>query len=354
MSTTTARRSVRRDQAPPRRGLVGGLGRPLGLVIAIALLAAIAVASLVLGSRHLPMDTAYDALLRYDPTDEAQAVIRSLRVPRTVIGLLVGLALGLAGAVMQGVSRNPLADPGILGVNAGAALAVLTAVHFFGVTTLLGYVWFAFAGAGVAVVVVYLISSLGRDGATPVKLALAGTAVTALLTSFTTLVQLLDVRTMDAYRAWSVGSLAGRGADVAAEVWPFVAVGAVLALASGRVLNTLALGDDVARSLGQNVTRARIVCGVAIMILAGAATAAAGPIVFVGLTVPHIARAIVGPDYRWVLPYSAVLAPILLLVADIVGRLAVAPAELQVGIVTALLGAPVFIALVRRKNLASL
>ncbi|MFG1689049.1 FecCD family ABC transporter permease [Nonomuraea sp. NPDC049269] len=354
MSATTVRRSVRRDQAPPRRGLVGGLGRPLCLAIAIAVLAAIALASLVLGSRHLPMGTAYDALLRYDPTDEAQAVIHSLRVPRTIIGLLAGLALGLAGAVMQGVSRNPLADPGILGVNAGAALAVLTAVHFLGVTTLLGYVWFAFAGAGVAVVIVYLISSLGRDGATPVKLALAGTAVTALLASFTTLVQLLDVRTMDAYRAWSVGSLAGRGADVAAEVWPFVAVGAVLALAGGRVLNTLALGDDVARSLGQNVTRARIVCGVAIMILAGAATAAAGPIVFVGLTVPHIARAIVGPDYRWVLPYSAVLAPILLLVADIVGRLAVAPAELQVGIVTALLGAPVFIALVRRKNLASL
>ncbi|MEU6787419.1 iron ABC transporter permease [Nonomuraea angiospora] len=351
---TTVRTSFRQSQAAPRKGLVTGLGRPAGLVVAIAALAAVALASLVFGSRHLPASSVFDALLRFDPADEAQTVIRSLRVPRTAIGLLTGLALGLAGAVMQGVSRNPLAEPGILGVNAGAALAVLTGVQFFGVTTLLGYVWFAFFGAGVAVVVVYLISSIGRDGATPVKLALAGTAVTALLASFTTLIQLLDVRTMDAYRAWSTGSLAGRGADVAVQVWPFVAVGAVLALAGGRVLNTLALGDDVARSLGQNVTRARIICGVAVMILAGAATAAAGPIVFIGLTVPHIARAIVGPDYRWILPYSAVLAPVLLLAADVIGRLVAAPAELQVGIVTALLGAPVFIALVRRKNLASL
>lgn len=354
MATTVRRTPAGSRSARPREGLVSGLGRPAGLAVAIAVLAAVAMASLALGSRHLPLDAVRDALFHFDPADEAQTVIRSLRAPRTLIGLMAGLALGLAGAVMQGVSRNPLADPGILGVNAGAALAVLIGVQFFGVTTLLGYVWFAFAGAGIAVLVVYVISSIGRDGATPVKLALAGTAVTALLASFTTVVQLLDVRTMDAYRAWAVGSLAGRGAEIAAQVWPFVVLGAVLALAGGRMLNTLALGDDMARSLGQNVTRARAVSGVAVMILAGAATAAAGPIVFVGLTVPHIARALVGPDYRWILPYCAVLAPILLLLADVVGRLVVAPAELQVGIVTALLGAPVFVALVRRKNLASL
>lgn len=326
----------------------------LGLAFAVLATLLAVVLSLMIGSNQLPASTAYDALFHYDPLNTDQTIVRSLRVPRTVIALLVGIALGLAGAVMQGVSRNPLADPGILGVNAGATVAVLAAVQFFGATTLLGYVWFAFGGAGLAVVLVYLIASLGRDGATPVKLALAGMAITALLTSLATLIQLMDVRTMDAYRAWAVGSLAGRGADIAHDVWPFVLVGTILALASGRVLNALALGDDVARALGQNVGRSRALCGLAIMLLAGAATAAAGPIVFVGLTVPHIARAIVGPDYRWILPYSALLAPVLLLVADIIGRLALAPAELQVGIVTAFLGAPVFIALVRRRNLASL
>lgn len=354
-TATTVPPPIRKATATRRKGLVrGGIGRTAGLVVCVGVVAVVAVLSLALGSKHLPVDVAWDAMLRFDPSNVDHTVVRSLRVPRTAIGLLAGIALGLAGAVMQGVSRNPLADPGILGVNAGAALAVLIAVQFFGVTTLLGYVWFAFAGAGIAVVVVYTISSLGREGATPIKLALAGTAVTALLASVATLVQLMDVRTMDAYRAWVVGSLAGRGADVAREVWPFVILGAVLALATGRILNALALGDDVARSLGQNVGRSRMVCGLAVMILAGAATAAAGPIVFLGLTVPHIARAIVGPDYRWILPYSAVLAPMLLMVADVIGRLVVAPAELQVGIVTALLGAPVFVALVRRRNLASL
>ncbi|MGH3359535.1 MAG: FecCD family ABC transporter permease [Nocardioidaceae bacterium] len=342
------------DQAPKPGVFRGAKGRILGLGIALLATILVALLSLMIGSNQLPAATAFDALFHYDKLNDDQTIVRSLRVPRTVIGLLAGVALGLAGAVMQGVSRNPLADPGILGVNAGATVAVLTAVQFFGVTTLLGYVWFAFGGAGVAVVLVYLIASLGRDGATPVKLALAGMAITALLTSLATLIQLMDIRTMDAYRAWAVGSLAGRGADIANDVWPFVALGTVVALASGRILNALALGDDVARALGQNVGRARALCGFTIVLLAGAATAAAGPIVFIGLTVPHIARAMVGPDYRWILPYSAVLAPILLLTADIIGRLALAPAELQVGIVTAFLGAPVFVALVRRRNLASL
>ncbi|MGH3661717.1 MAG: FecCD family ABC transporter permease [Micromonosporaceae bacterium] len=353
MSTTTA--LPRANAVPTRRGLLlGGSGRVAGLVAGVVLLVVMLGLSLALGSRHFPVGTVLDAFLDRAPGNTDHTAILALRVPRTVIGLAVGVALGLAGAVMQGVSRNPLADPGVLGINAGAALAVLIGVFFFGVTTLIGYVWFAFAGAGAAVVFVYLIASLGRDGATAVKLALAGTAVTALLGSLTSLVQLLDVRTMDAFRAWSVGSLAGRGADVAAEVWPFIAAGSLLALFTGRTLNTLALGDDVARSLGQNVERARIVCGLAVMVLAGAATAAAGPVTFLGLTVPHLARAVVGPDYRWILPYSAVLAPVLFLAADIVGRLVVAPAELQVGILTAVLGAPVFVAVVRRKELASL
>ncbi|HYJ70168.1 MAG TPA: iron ABC transporter permease [Nocardioidaceae bacterium] len=355
VSTTQQRSASGSAEATTRSGLVEGRRtRILGLVAAVVVLAFAVVLSIVLGSKSLAIHTVFDAMFHFDRNDIDHTVVRELRVPRTLIGLGVGVALGLAGAVMQGVSRNPLADPGILGVNAGAALFVLVAVHFFSVTTLLGYVWWAFAGAAVSAVFVYVVASVGREGATPIKLALAGTAITALLTSMTNMVQLLDVRTMDAYRSWAVGSLAGRDADIAWDVWPFIAVGVVLALSSARMLNTLALGDDVARSLGLNVSRARIICGLGVVILAGAATAAAGPIVFIGLTVPHIARAIVGPDYRWILPYSAVLAPVLFLAADIVGRLVVKPAELQVGIVTALLGAPVFVALVRRRSLASL
>ncbi|GAA3099665.1 iron complex transport system permease protein [Kribbella aluminosa] len=339
---------------PQRHQLLGATTRPLGLLLITGLLVVVLLASLTLGSRYIPLQTTVDAFLHHDHTNAEQTVVLTLRVPRTLIGLMAGVALGLAGAVMQGVSRNPLADPGVLGINAGAALAVLIGVFFFGATTLSGYVWFAFAGAGVAVVTVYAIASIGRDGATAIKLALAGTAITAMLGSLTTLVQLMDVRTMDAFRAWSVGSLAGRGADVADAVWPFIVIGSVLALTTSRMLNALALGDDVARALGVRVERSRLICGAAVMILAGAATAAVGPVAFVGLTVPHVARALVGPDYRWILPYSAVLAPLLFLGADILGRLVVAPAELQVGVVTAILGAPVFIAIVRRKQVRSL
>jgi iron complex transport system permease protein len=255
---------------------------------------------------------------------------------------------------MQGVTRNPLADPGILGVNAGAALFVVIAIYLFGVTSLTGYVWFAFLGAAIVSVVVYALGSLGRDGATPVKLALSGAAVAAFLGSVTTAILIVDVATLDQFRFWAVGSLAGRDTQIVAQVAPFVAVGGLLALASARSLNSLSLGDDVARSLGVRVGTARIVSALSVVLLCGAATAAAGPIGFVGLTVPHVARAICGPDYRWVLPYSAVLAPILLLGSDIVGRMVARPGELQVGIVTAFVGAPFFVVLVRRRRLAQL
>jgi iron complex transport system permease protein len=279
-------------------------------------------------------------------------IVHSLRIPRTLVGLMVGVSLGLAGTVMQGVTRNPLADPGILGVNAGAGLFVVVGIYAFDLSSLVSYVWFAFAGAAVTSVVVYGIGSLGREGATPVKLALAGAAVTALLGSVTSAVLLLDVATLDQFRFWAVGSLAGRSGQVARQVAPFVVVGAVMALATGRLLNALALGDDVARSLGQRVGLARLFSALSVVVLCGAATAAAGPIAFVGLTIPHVARAITGPDHRWALPYSMVLAPILLLGSDIVGRVVARPGELQVGIVTALVGAPCFVVLVRRRKLA--
>ena len=354
-SASAAEAAPARSGAPAQRGLVrSGASRSLGLVVALGLLALVALCSIAFGAKPIALRTVLEALSDHDDSVNDHLIITSLRIPRTVMGILVGMALGLAGAMMQGLTRNPLADPGILGIEAGAGLAVVIAIYVFGVGTLFGYVWFAFVGAALAAVVVYVLGSAGREGATPVKLALAGAALTAFLSSLTTAILLLDVATLDQFRFWVVGALAGRDTETVAQIAPFIAVGVVLALSCGRLLNALSLGDDVARSLGQRVGLTRFYVFFASILLAGAATAAAGPIGFIGLTVPHIARAITGPDYRWILPYSAVLAPILLLCADIVGRVIARPGEVQVGIMTALLGAPVFIALVRRRKLAQL
>jgi iron complex transport system permease protein len=339
--------------------------RILGLVGLVAGVLAAVVLSLLLGSRSIDPSAVIDALLRAggmlggtagsDPAvggtagtaATEQMVVLDLRVPRTLIGLVAGAALGLAGALMQGLTRNPLADPGLLGVNAGASLAVVAAISVFGVTSPAGYVWFAFAGAALAAVLVYLVAS-GRNGPTPLSLTLAGAAVTAVLTSLITLVLLRDLDTLGQYRFWSVGSLVGRDASTVLPLAPFLVAGAVLALVLGRGLNGLALGDDVARGLGQRVGLTRVVAGVAIILLCGSATSLAGPLVFVGLVVPHLARRMVGGDYRWILAYSMPLGAILLVLADTVGRLIAQPAELEAGIVVALIGAPVLIVLVRR------
>ena len=323
-------------------------------MVTLVALAVLCFLSMAIGTRSTSLSTVWSALTAFDPANTDHLVIMELRLPRTILGLLVGAALGLAGAVMQGVTRNPLADPGILGVNAGAALFVVIAISVFGITSVIGYVWFAFAGAAVATVVVYAIAAMGREGATPIKLAIAGAAVSAALGAVTTSFLLMNEATFDQFRFWQVGTLAGRDLSVVAQVAPFLIVGSVLALFLGRVLNTLSLGEDVARGLGANVALSRVVSAAAVVLLCGAATAACGPIAFVGLTIPHVARMIVGPDYRWALPYSMTLAPILLLAADIVGRVIARPGEVQVGIVTALIGAPVFIALVRRRKLAEL
>jgi len=328
--------------------------RSVGLLAAIVLLAAVTACSLAYGAKAMPLQTVWDAFTEFDPQNNDHLIVRSLRVPRTIIGLLVGAALGLAGAVMQGVTRNPLADPALLGIEAGASLAVVAGISAFNIGSLSGYVWFAFAGAAAASAVVYGLSSFGHRRSTPLKLALAGTAVAALLSSLTSAVLLLDVTTLDQFRFWVVGSLAGRDDAIIWDVIPFIAVGAVLSVGVGSGLNTLALGDDIARGLGQRVAVIRAVSAFAVVLLCGAATAAAGPIAFVGLTVPHVARAICGPDYRWILPWSMVLAPTLLLGADVIGRLVARPGELQVGIVTAIIGAPFFIALVRRRHLVEL
>ncbi len=340
--------------AAPRVLLPTPGARVAGLLGAAALLALCGAASLAVGSQDVPLRDVVRALSAFDASSDAQVIVRELRVPRTEVGLLVGAALGAAGALMQGVTRNPLAEPGILGVNAGAALAVVLAISVLGVADPSGYAAFALLGAGASAVLVFLLGSSGARGPTPVALALAGVVLGALLVALTSAVLVFDARTLDEFRFWIVGSIAGRDAGIALAVLPLVLLGLGLALTAGRRLNALALGDEVARSLGQRVGRARASAGLAVVLLAGGAVAAAGPIAFVGLAVPHVARALVGPDYRWIVPYSILGGAILLLATDVVGRVLARPAELEVGIVTALLGAPFFVWLVRRGRLAAL
>ncbi|MFJ2570707.1 FecCD family ABC transporter permease [Streptomyces halstedii] len=338
---------------PPRRTR----SRPvlaLGLVAASAVLLLTVLASLAVGSGDVPFHDVLRGVFDPDLQVKGQLIVREVRIPRTVAGLLAGAALGLAGAVMQGVARNPLADPQLLGINAGASVAVVCSISFLGFTVATQYIWFGFLGALLAALLVYGVGSLGREGATPVKLALAGAATSAVLTSVTSAVLLQDREGYDRFRFWQLGALTARDADVLWQASPFVVAGAVLALALGPQLNALSLGDDLARGLGQRVGLARLTSALAVVLLCGAATVVAGPIGFVGLAVPHAARLITGPDYRWVLPYSMVLAPVMLLVADIVGRIVAPPGEVQVGVVTAAIGCVPFIWLVRRRKLVEL
>lgn len=336
---------------PPTRPTAG---LAAGVVVLAALLLVVCFVSITLGSRGVGLSTIWRAFTDHDPGSAAQTVIRELRVPRTLIGVLAGAALGLSGAILQGVTRNPLADPGIMGINAGAAAFIVVGIMVLGTQDISTYVWLAFLGAGAATATVHGIASLGREGATPVKLALAGAAVTAILSSVTSAVVMTHVDALNELRFWQVGSLAGRYYPVLWQTAPFLLLGSVVALGAGRALNGLALGEDVARALGQRIGLTRVVLFVTVAVLCGAATAACGPIVFVGLVVPHVARMLCGPDYRWILVYSALLTPVVLIAADIVGRLVVSPGELQVGVVLGVLGAPAFIALVRRRDLAEL
>lgn len=313
----------------------------MALVLAVLL-------SLAVGARAIAPSAVLDALVHGGHSDDAE-VIRGLRLPRTLVGLMVGAALALAGTVLQGITRNPIADPGILGISQGASVGVVLAIAFAGIHTLTGYVWFAFAGAALASVAVYAIASSGRGGATPVKLALGGAAINALLVSVTTAVLTTKASAMDEFRFWQVGSLSGRDAHIVGQVWPFLVVGVLLVLSVARGLDALALGEDVAKGLGQRVATVRIVGGLGATVLTGVGVAAAGPIAFIGLAVPHIARAVVGSDHRWVLPMAALIGPVMLLVSDTVGRVVFPPSEVPAGVMTALIGVPFLVTLVRRK-----
>ncbi|WP_375012708.1 FecCD family ABC transporter permease [Actinomadura sp. 21ATH] len=341
--------------APPAaKGAPGGRGgrrltRAAGLAAAVAVLAAVALLSLAVGARQLSLAEAWNGL--FDSGAEHYTVVREMRLPRTLLGLLAGAALGLAGGVMQSLTRNPIADPGILGINAGASAAVVSAISFLGIGSFTGYVWFAFAGSGAVAVLLYAVG--GGRGATPARLALAGAALNAALYSYVYAVQLLDTASLDRMRFWTVGSLASAQPSTIVRVLPFIAAGILLALALARPLNALSMGEDAARALGSRPGATRAASIVAVTLLCGAATAACGPIVFIGLMVPHMVRALTGPDLRWVLPYAAVLAPALMLGADVAGRVVARPSEIQVGVVTVIIGGPLFLALVRRRRMAA-
>ncbi|MGC5169758.1 FecCD family ABC transporter permease [Microbacterium sp. DT81.1] len=324
------------------------------LLLAVALLLLLIGASLAIGARPVAPAVVIDALLRPDMSIADHTVILGQRVPRTAIGVLAGAALALAGTLMQGLTRNPLADPGLLGVNAGASVAVLAAITLLGITAPSGFVWFAFAGAAVASVVVAAIGTRGPDGSSPAKLALTGAAVTAGLTAVTMLILTTSITAFDVFRYWQVGGLTARGLDTVAVVLLPLLVGAIIAFTSARGLDLMALGDDTATGLGHSVARTRALGIVATVLLCGSATAIAGPIVFVGLLVPHALRALIGGDYRWLLAIGAPAGAVVLLAADVLGRVIALPGEVQAGLVVAFVGAPVLISIVLRPGRVTL
>ena len=326
--------------------------RITGLVVLLVLLAVCLCAAMALGSRSIPLPKVWDVLSHFSSSSDSSnsdtdtRVIIDLRIPRALLGVIVGMALGCAGALIQGHTRNPLADPGILGVSAGAAFSVVASFAFFGVTGNVATTFWAFGGAICATALVFGLASVGKATASPLNLVLGGAALGAVLSSLTSGLVLTNNDNLNRMRFWTVGAIAGRDMNVVMVSAPVIVVALIAAFTTGPTLNLLNLGDDAATSLGVHVGRSRIVGVILIALLAGAATAAAGPIGFVGLVVPHVVRSITGPDYRWILPYSALTGAVLVLVADIVGRLIARPGEVEVGIVLAFVGAPFFIYLI--------
>ncbi|WP_433826422.1 FecCD family ABC transporter permease [Actinoplanes sp. CA-015351] len=341
-----------RHDGPGTAAVPGPRRRLTGLVVALVALLVLLVLSVMIGSTTIAPSVVWDAL--FHPTaDIDQFAIRDYRLPRTVVGLVVGAALGVSGALIQALTRNPLADAGILGIHAGASFAVTVAVGLLGIRDIGGYMWFAFAGA---LIVTLMVLALGttRQGQSPVVMVLAGVCVGAVLRGAGSALELTDPDAFDAMRSWNAGSIVGRPLDLVWPILPFLAAALILAFAVAGPLNAMALGDDLAVAQGVRLARTRVLGIIALTVLAGGATAIAGPIGFVGLMVPHVARWIVGPHQRWIFVYSVLLAPILLLASDILGRVVMHPSEIPVGVVTAFVGAPVLIALVRRKKVSGL
>lgn len=318
-----------------------------GLLVGAGVLLLAMMSSIALGAADIAPSDVWASLFHFDPASTDHLVIRTLRIPRATVAALVGASLAVAGAIMQALTRNPLSDPGILGINTGAALGVVAGIYFLNIGSLSMYALFAFAGATVTAIAVYILGSLGYGGPTPLKLTIAGAALTALLSSFTTGILILNQRTLEEVRFWLAGSVAGRDLALLLQVAPYLLGGLLLALALGRQLTTIALGEDVARGLGQHTGWVKGLTALAVVLSAGGSVAIAGPIAFVGLVIPHMARFVAGVDYRWILPYAMLLGAVFLVLSDVAARVLVRPMELPLGVMTALIGGPFFIYLVR-------
>lgn len=319
-----------------------------GLILGAIVLLICLIYSITLGAKDIPLQTIVESFIRFDDSFD-HLIIQTIRLPRSLIAIAVGAALAVSGALMQGLTRNPLAETGILGIEAGGALAVVIVLFIFGNSSLTLYATVAFLGAAIAAVSVYGLGTLGRGGATPLNLTVAGAAMTAFISSITTGILIVSQRTLEEIRFWLAGSLAGRDINLFLQVLPFIAIGLLLALILGKQITILSLGEDVAKGLGQKTVWIKVLTAISVVLLAGSSVATAGPIGFIGLVVPHIVRFFIKTDYRWILPYSALLGAILLLVADIAARTLLKPQELPVGVMTALVGAPVFVYLAKSK-----
>jgi iron complex transport system permease protein len=331
------------------RGIFSSLTLPLGgLILGLLVLMVCLIFSVTFGAADIPFDKILSAF-RYADNSREHLIVRTVRLPRSLLAITVGAAMSTAGAIMQGITRNPLADPGILGINAGAACAVVIAIFAFGASSPSVYIWYALAGAGVTVVTVYTLASLGRGGVTPLNLTIAGAAVSAFLASITAGILIVSQRTLEEIRFWLAGSLAGTDETIILQVLPYICIGLILAFALASQIAILNLGEDVARGLGQETLWVKVIAALSVLLLAGSSVAAAGSIGFIGLVVPYIVRLLIGVDYRWIIPYSALFGAILLLASDIAARLIIRPQELPVGVMTALVGAPFFIYLAKTK-----
>lgn len=319
-----------------------------GMLAAVVLMAAAFAASLLFGRTAMTVSLVIEAFTNYDASSIEHIIVHTERLPRAVIAVIAGASLAVAGALMQAMTRNPLASPGVFGINAGAVFFIVLAVVLLGVSSLNDLMWFGFLGAAVSAIIVYALGSIGRDGLTPIKIVLAGTAITALFVSFTQAILVLNESGLQDVMFWLAGSVSGRTLEMLYPVLPYMLAAGVVALFMGRAVNLLITGDDIAKGMGQNILLVKIVMGILVVLLAGGTVAVVGSVGFIGLVVPHLSRFFVGNDYRWLIPYSMVLGAVLLLTADVVARLLIMPAEVPIGVMTALVGGPFFIYIARK------
>lgn len=331
----------------------GNVWKAAGFIAGCVVLLLSIAASMRFGAVNYSGSIAWQAAFHYDETVSEQIIIRTTRMPRALIAAVIGASLAIAGALMQTLTRNPLASPGVLGINAGASLTVVLASIAFSVSSMQTLMWLAFAGAALSAVIVYMLGSVGRDGLTPLKLVLAGAAMTALFASFTQGILVLNKQSLGTVLYWLTGTVAGRSPEMLRTVLPYVVISWILAWTVARDLNILLMGEDTAKGLGQRTAALKALTGALIVVLAGASVAVAGPIGFIGIVVPHFARFIVGIDLRWVIPYCAVLGATLLIAADLIARFIMIPEEVPVGVMTAVIGAPFFMYIARKGILKS-